>query len=808
MDIKGYFQSLGLVSGKVNNAEQNRNEFEEKYDSLIRSQAVIEFDLQGNILFANDNFLNAMGYQKEEIVGQHHSIFLTQEYKVSEEYKEFWQRLRMGEFFSDEFKRIGKNNKEVWIQATYNPVLDSDGRPYKVLKLATEITERKLEFADLVGQNQAISRSQAVIEFDLNGMILVANDNFLNAIGYELNEIVGKHHSMFVEASHRSSSEYMSFWKNLSRGEYFSGEFRRIGKHNKEIWIQASYNPIFDMNGKPFKIVKYATDITQRKTDHSNFQGQVEAISRSQAVIEFDMNGIIQYANDNFLNAMGYILEEIEGKHHSVFVESSYAVSAEYKQFWAQLQSGKFFSDEYRRLGKNGKEVWIQASYNPIMDANGKPFKVVKYASDITEQKLENANFSGQIDAINRAQAVIEFDLSGTILFANDNFLSAMGYTSAEVVGKHHSIFVESSYKSSSEYEGFWLELKKGSFVASEFKRIGKGGNEIWIQASYNPIFDMNGRPFKVVKYATDITERKLAVNELSKSLIALSEGDLSNKITLELTGEFNTLKVAMNETLDRLSALVGNISNSSNTVRSTSVEIQGATSDLNQRTEEQAASLEETASSMEELNSIVSNMAENAKVATSESTMATERAEKGGEIVKSAVYAMSEIETSSKSIADIIGVIDEIAFQTNLLALNAAVEAARAGEQGRGFAVVAGEVRNLAQRSAQAAKEIKELINNSVNKVAEGTRLVNESGKTLSEIVESVRKVSQMILEISTSSQEQASGIGQINKAVAEMDGAVQQNAAMVEQALAATTTMADESSNLLKMVGFFSNK
>ncbi|MBT5186430.1 MAG: PAS domain S-box protein, partial [Kordiimonadaceae bacterium] len=234
----------------------------------------------------------------------------------------------------------------------------------------------------------------------------------------------------------------------------------------------------------------------------------LDALNKSQATISFNTNGTILDANDNFLNTLGYDLAEVKGQHHSMFVEPTYRESSEYTQFWEALNRGEFKSEEFMRLAKGGKEVWIQATYNPVIDANGKVLKIIKFATDITEQKNENASNQGQIEAIDKAQAVISFELDGTIIEANDNFLGAVGYSLKEIQGKHHSIFVESQLKESSEYKEFWAALARGEYQAAEYKRIGKNGNEIWIQASYNPIFDPEGKPFKVVKFATDITEQ------------------------------------------------------------------------------------------------------------------------------------------------------------------------------------------------------------------------------------------------------------------------------------------------------------
>jgi len=364
---------------------------------------------------------------------------------------------------------------------------------------------------DAQAQIAAINRSQAVIEFDMDGTIVSANQNFLNAVGYRLEEIQGKHHSMFVPPEDRNSPEYGAFWAALNRGEYHAAEYKRIANGGREIWIQASYNPVLDGAQKPVKVIKFATDITRQKIQGLADAGKIMAIDRSQAAIEFNLDGTIITANEKFLKAFGYSLGEIQGKHHSMFVMPAERDGPAYREFWASLNRGEYQSAEYARISRDGREVWILASYNPILDERGKPFRVIKYASVVTEQKLKNADSAGQIAAIGRSQSVIEFNLDGSIIDANPNFLKALGYTLGEIVGRHHSMFVEQAERDGATYREFWGALKRGEFHAGEFKRIGKGGREVWIQASYNPILDLNGKPFKVVKYASDITKQVLA---------------------------------------------------------------------------------------------------------------------------------------------------------------------------------------------------------------------------------------------------------------------------------------------------------
>ncbi len=649
------------------------------------------------------------------------------------------------------------------------------------------------------GMLAAINKVQAVIEFDTNGVILHANANFLNAMGYTLEEIVGKHHSMFVEPAYRASPEYKAFWEKLARGEFDANEYKRLGKDGKEIWIQASYNPILDNSGKPIKVVKFATDITAQKLKNADFEGQIAAINKAQAVIEFSLDGKIRRANENFLKTLGYTMDEVRDQHHSMFVEPVYRASPEYKAFWEKLGRGEYDAGQYKRIGKGGKEVWIQASYNPIVDANGKPFKVVKYATDVTEQKLKFADYEGQLAAISKAQAVIEFSLDGRIITANDNFLKTFGYTLEEVRGQHHSMFVDPAYRQSPEYRMFWDKLGRGEYDANQYKRISKSGKEVWIQASYNPIVDADGKPFKVVKYATDVTAQvrasqmlQQAVQQTQEAVNAAKENDLTQRIPLEgKTGEIEALCSGVNGLLDTMSTVIAEIKTAAREVTNASAEISTSTTDLSQRTEEQAASLEETSASMEEISATVKKNAENAQQANQSAAGTRDVADRGGQVVAKAVDAMAKIEESSRKISDIIGVIDEIARQTNLLALNAAVEAARAGEAGRGFAVVASEVRSLAQRSSQAAKDIKDLITNSNGQVKDGVELVNKAGGALSEIVNSIKKVAEIVSDIANASIEQSTGIEQVNKALTQMDEVTQQNSALVEENAATAKTL-----------------
>jgi methyl-accepting chemotaxis protein len=530
----------------------------------------------------------------------------------------------------------------------------------------------------------------------------------------------------------------------------------------------------------------------------------LSAMSRSQAIIEFDLSGRILTANANFCRALGYDISEIAGRHHRMFVDPAEASSREYHEFWAKLGRGEFDRRQYKRIGKGGREIWIEASYNPVF-RRGKPFKIVKFATDITEQKLKSAEDAGKLDALSRAQAVIEFTPSGDILTANQNFLSTLGYQLSEVQGRHHSMFCDTAYTASDDYRRFWQRLSGGEFVTDEFLRIGKGGKRVYIQASYNPIFDMSGKVFKIVKFATDVTARVNNVDRLADALNKLSDGDLTQKLNPPFIPTLEKLRTDFNGASEKLCEAMQAVAENAGAIAAGAQQIRSASDDLSKRTEQQAASVEETAAALEEITTTLAASSHRAEEAGQLVRKTRENAEHSGAVVRSAIEAMGKIENSSLEISKIIGVIDEIAFQTNLLALNAGVEAARAGDAGKGFAVVAQEVRELAQRSAKAAKEIKDLITDSNAHVKDGVTLVGQTGSALDAIVSQVQQVNGNVEAIVEAAREQATGIKEINEAINTMDQGTQQNAAMVEESTAAAHSLAKEAEALFRLLGQF---
>jgi methyl-accepting chemotaxis protein len=681
----------------VTDAKLKALENDGKVAAIERSQGVIEFDLAGNILAANANFLRLTDYTLDEIKGQHHRIFVDPEAAASPAYRQFWQKLGRGEFDSGEYLRLGKNGHRVWIQASYNPVLDLEGRPIKVVKFCSDVTASKLASDEANVRMAAVAGGTCVFDLAHDGTILSVNDLFLQATGHDSAALIGKHEDMLLFDHDRTDPAREARWRALRAGTAATGEIRRKGASGREVWFAVTMSPVMGLDGRLLKVVAFGQDITEQKLSRLDTDGKLGAIDRAQAVIEFDLAGKVLTANANFLDLMGYSLDEVRGRHHRSFVEPGEASGGTYQEFWERLGRGEFESGEYKRIGKGGREVWIQATYNPILDPSGKPVKVVKLATDVTAAKLKSAEFEAKIAAIDLGQAVIEFDLSGQVLSANRNFLAAMGYTLREIEGQHHSIFCSDAYTQGTEYRDFWLRLNEGQLISGRFHRVGKFNRDVWIQATYNPILDLNGKVSKVVKYAYDVTR----------------EVELETRIHAK-SGE---MTVGVKQLVESITAIAAN-------------------------------------------SGVAAEMAQEA----------TSAANAGYAALKKSISAIGEIQTSSSRVAEIVRIIGEIASQTNLLAFNAAIEAARAGQHGVGFSVVAGEVRKLAERSSTAASEIAKLIEASSQQVGNGAEVSKEAARSFEGVLSSVERTGASVTAIAGAAEQQRATAAAVSRTISEL--------------------------------------
>ncbi len=394
------------------------------------------------MLSANQLYADLVGHDPAQITGLKHRDFVSPELAQTAEYAALWSELRGGGSLTGEFRLVWQDRHDLWIRSTYVPVKNTASQVVKVIEYALDVTPGKRAAADAHGKIEAISRSQAVIEFTLDGEILAANDNFLELTGYDRKDVVGQHHRMFVTPEDARSAAYQKFWERLGAGEFVSGEFHRIApvaaRSGSRRSTTRSSGSTESLEGGQVRGRRDRRQAGQRRVrGPGRGAGPVRGGDRVRPR-RHRARGERQLPGRGRLRA-----GEVIGRHHRMFVSGTTAESPEYAQFWRRLRNGEFVSGEFHRFGKDGRDVWLQATYNPILDLNGKPWKVVKVASDVTEAKIRNADFEGKITAIRRSQAVIEFDLEGIVLDANESFLELMGYRLEEVVGRHHRMFVD-----------------------------------------------------------------------------------------------------------------------------------------------------------------------------------------------------------------------------------------------------------------------------------------------------------------------------------------------------------------------------
>jgi methyl-accepting chemotaxis protein len=676
-------------------------------------------------------------------------------------------------------KRSGGRTATVSAPRTRRVTVAAAAADAAIASAASEIETFRTLFAEYEAQVNAIHASMAVIEFDLDGTVLTANDNFLKTLGYTLSEIQGQHHSLFVDESYRSSDAYRAFWAKLRRGEFDAGEYKRIGKGGREVWIQASYNPVRDADGRITKVVKYAQDVTARSEQLADFAGQVAAISRSNAVIEFDLDGTIRHANDNFLAVLGYELAEVAGKHHSMFVDDAYKATSEYREFWAKLRRGEFHSGEYRRLAKGGKEVFINASYNPIRDRDGRLVKVVKYATDVTDivrAREEMAIFKPMVE--NASVNLMLCDLDFNIRYINPASLRTLRQIEQhlpvkadQVVGSKIDIF----HKDPAHQRSMLATDKHLPHSA----KIRVGPEHLDLNAS--AMYDTNGKYVgPMVNWSVTTPQVRMA-DDFESTVAAIASVVSSSSTELEASAQG---MAASSEQTSRQAQAVAAAS------------------------EQATRNVQTVASSAEELTASIREIASRVQEASQISQVAVKKA---GETTDT----MARLGNSSQEIGQVVKVITSIAQQTNLLALNATIEAARAGEAGKGFAVVANEVKELARQTAKATEEIGSKIsgvqsetNSAIGAIREITEVISKINEISTTIAGAVEEQNAATSEISRNVGEAARGTAEVSSSISMVTQVAAEGGRTAESIKGAASQLSHESERLNAAVNEFLTK
>lgn len=704
-----------------------------------------------------------------------------------------------------------------------------------------------------------------LIVIDEKGAIVKFNLASEKIFGYQESEIVGENIKTLMPDEYANHhDEYLENYRKTGVKKII-GIGREVEIKNKNGGILDAEISISELtlDEKTFFVgtVRDITELKRRRKSAAEQRAKMSAVDKVQAIVEFDLRGNILTANQNFLDAMDYQIEEIQGKHHTMFVDEEFGKSKEYKQFWRELTSGKYITGEFKRYGRNGKEVWICASYNPIFNRNNEVVKIIKFANDVTKEKLINADYIGQLEAVNRSQAVIEFDLNGNILNANKNFLELTGYTLEEIKRLHHRVFIDKEYVNSDDYRNFWADLNDGKFKSGEFKRYDKHGKMFWIQASYNPIFDLNGKPYKVVKYASDITREKnnhkamqdaikkseqkvkdllldlqLRIINYKDHVEAIASGDLTRDLMIEGDDDLADLGKNLDIMTKRLSDIARNIIHESNRLATGSNQLESTACSQAASAAEQASSVAQISSIVEEIKSTSQRTLEKVNSLGNSANRTSEEGEKGKAAVSKMKLSMQDLQDKMDQIAKtILGLSDktqqigeiteavaDIAKQSKMLALNASVEAAKAGESGKGFAVVASEVKELAEQSQKSTERVKKILQDirntsehAVMVTEDGTKSVDANLKQVDLTGEVMASLGNVIEEavisseqISAAVREESIAIEQVVCSVQEIDKVTNQFSTATEQTKSATLALTNISTSLIDSISIYKTK
>jgi PAS domain S-box-containing protein len=757
--------------------ERLQGEMQARQAVLNKAALVSETDLHGTITYINDKFVEVSGYTREELVGQPHKI-VRHPSTPKEVFKEMWATIQSGRIFQARYRNMKKDGGYYWVDATIAPVLGADGKPEKYIAIRFDVTEQMDQQNEMEALIEAIGESNSMVEYSVDGRVLHANANFLRAMGYSDEQAQQMQYQQFCDPQYARSEAFKEFWASVRQGNFHKASYRYLSHDGRRVWLEGTMNPMRNIDGEVYKIVQYAQDVTERRLRNSENRGKLAGINQTNGAVEFDLEGNILYANDIFLQAVGYKLDELKNRHHSMLCTPEYAAGHEYREFWLKLIRGESVQGVFPRVSKGGKPIWFDGIYTPVTDDEGNMIKIVKYVQDVTETKVATVALTRFVEEMSSGNFEAEIDLQG---------ISPKGDIAR---------MLESNLVLRDNLKNIISEIKRVLELAGREGRLGErliipnaSGSWYTLMYAINQLLEFISHPLLV----------------FGDAIGALAKGDLTKTFELESAGDIEAIAQAMRNAFDSLNALLKRIQETSLTVEKSAHQMIDRASTMSVNTSTVMKAIEQISSDMDEqvrkteASSLLVQDVLSASKATSEKTgyitksaeKGMERCESGIKIITNLVQNMDEIAQSATStstsievlaqrsddISRTLNVITEIAAQTNLLALNAAIEAARAGDAGRGFAVVAEEIRKLAEDSKQSANEIDRVIkdvqkdvnqaSSAIQRMRQNVTSGNVATKQAQGVFEEIASSSHQTLNISKEMGEAATNQQQVIDAI-----------------------------------------
>lgn len=685
--------------------------------------SVAEFETDGTIRHVNEKFLNSVGYEEKRISGRHHSLLCSEDYAASLNYQHFWEQLRAGIPSYGSFEYLRQDGSKVWFESTYAPIVDEQGSVERVIEFGRDVTEINRQRSQLISVLKAIDTHQVVFEYDTGGMITSVNQLGLEASGYSLEELVGKHRVVLMDPDHEVA--FHADWKRVLNGDSVRGQLPRRKKNGEAFWLELTLIPICNEREEIVSVMGIGSDVTNLRNERVQTQGELAAIGESQLMAEFNLDGTFRSANMLYCVTMGVEESEILGVPHAQFLMDP---SLD-KKIWADLGEGEAVLGTFVCKDSEGNKVWLEGAFNPIFGVDGKLEKVVQYSQNLTAQKLDEFEAVGKLNAISRSHIVVEYSLDGEILKTNELFTECFGYESGELNGSKMGVLYGEEFLNSEIFRETWDRVMAGESLQRVWRRNTKKGECVWLRSQLVPILGDMTETLKVVEFSKDITEEVLRNENFSKQLqktsAALSEvTDVLRSASSELSGDATETKQRSGSVVERSGLMKENLFSTS-----------------------QAAS---------EMNASIRGVAK--EVAESRSLILS-----AVDMMKETSAIIEELAKEGVDIGEVTTGIGKIASQTNLLALNASIEASRAGQFGRGFAVVADEVKELARETSKATDDIGERVKLIQNRTGQA-QLVAERLK------EAIHLISESSSSIATAVDEQSATTNEVSRCTDEV--------------------------------------